>query len=326
MAARGMTMQAGDARIELGVAIPQIALRGSVEPRVIRDFLERPEALGFHSVWVLDRILSPIPFLASTELLAYAAALTERLRLGVAVLLSGLRSPMQVATSLATLDQLSEGRLIAGFGFGNTRLYNAVGLPAERRAERFTEGIKLIRRLWTEAAVTVGGPFWTLSSASVEPKPHQKPHPPMWFGAHQRAALRRAVELGDGFVGAGHASTAEFADEVRIVRGFLAETGKDPATFTVGKRVYIAVDENRKRARDRLAEWFRAIYGSTPYWTPELTDQATVAGEPDECVEGLAQVMAAGARFLILNPVFDHLEHLERFASRNGPRLPRASP
>jgi alkanesulfonate monooxygenase SsuD/methylene tetrahydromethanopterin reductase-like flavin-dependent oxidoreductase (luciferase family) len=321
-----MTMQAGATRVELGVAIPQIALRGSVEPRLIREFLERADALGFDSAWVLDRILSPIPFLASTELLAYAAALTQRLRLGVAVLLSGLRSPMQVATSLATLDQLSEGRLMAGFGFGSSRLYTAVGLPAERRAERFTEGIKLIRRLWTEPAVTVNGPFWTVSNASVEPKPYQKPHPPIWFGAHQPAALRRAVEWGDGFVGAGHASTAEFADEVRIVRGFLAETGKNPATFGIGKRVYIAVDENRERARQRLGEWFRAIYGSTPYWTPELTGQATVAGEPDECVDGLARIVAAGARFLILNPVFDHLEHLERFASRISPKLGGASP
>ena len=100
--------------------------------------------------------------------------------------------------------------------------------------------------------------------------------------------------------------------------------GLRPATI-----VELAADTGHRLPAESpgaLAEWFRAIYGSTPYWTPEPTDQATVAGEPDECVEGLAQVMAAGARFLILNPVFDHLEHLERFASRIGPRLPRASP
>ncbi len=304
-------------RVPLGVSIPQTFLGRRIEPRRIREYLARAEALGFESAWVVEQILGGIPSLEPMELLTYAAALTERLRLGSAVLLTALRSPVHVAKSLATLDHLSGGRLTVGVGLGgNTPLYPAFGVPTERRAERFAEGIRLMKRLWTEPRVTFDGQFWTLRDAAMEPKPVQKPHPPIWFGAHHPKALRRAVELGDGFIGAGSASTAKFGDEVRTLRGLLAEAGRDPATFGVGKRVYIAVDRDRARAGQRLAEWFGAFYGNA-----ELAARVSVWGDPDECVERLREIVAGGAQFLMLNPVFDELEHLERFASEIAPRL-----
>ena len=304
-------------RVTLGVSIPQTFPGGPIDTRRMREFLQRAEALGFESAWVVEQVLGSAPSLESVSTLAWAAAVTERLRLGSAVLLTALRSPVHLAKALATIDQLSHGRLIVGVGLGGSpKVYPAYGLAAERRAARFAEGLQLMKRLWTEPRVTMAGEFFRLENASMEPKPAQRPHPPLWFGGHHPQALRRAVELGDGFIGAGSASTATFAEEMVVLRGILAERGRAPQSFPVGKRVYVAVDRDRARAGKRLAEWFGAFYGR-----PALAEEVSVWGDVDTCVEGLRAVAAAGAGFLMLNPVFDEAEQLERIAADLAPRL-----
>jgi probable F420-dependent oxidoreductase len=306
-----------NARLTLGVAIPQTFPDGRIEPRRIQSFVQRAEALGFHSAWVVEHTFGAMPALAPIELLTYAAAMTERLRLGAAVLLTALRTPVQTAKSLATLDQLSGGRLIVGVGLGgNPKVYPAFGLTAERRAARFAEGLRVMKRLWTEPQVTLDGEFYQLENVSVQPRPLQTPHPPLWFGGHHELALRRAVELGDGFIGAGSASTATFAEQMKVLRSILAERGRDPASFPICKRVYLAIDRDRARAGKRLAEWFGAFYGR-----PALAEEVSVWGDVDTCVEGLRAVAAAGSGFLMLNPVFDEAEQLERIAADLAPRL-----
>ena len=306
-----------NSRVTLGVAIPQTFVGQPVDPRRMREFLRRAETLGFESAWAIEQVLGSAPVLESVSTLAWAAAVTERLRLGVAVLLTALRSPVHLAKALATIDQLSGGRLIVGVGLGgNPRVYPAYGLNAERRAARFAEGVRLMKRLWSEPRVTLAGEFYRLENASMEPKPVQRPHPPVWFGGHHPAALRRAVELGDAFIGAGAAPTATFAEEMVVLRGLLAEAGRASGSFPVGKRVYVAVDRDRARAGKRLAEWFGAFYGR-----PELAESVSVYGDADACVEGLRAVIDAGAGFLMLNPVFDELDQLERLAADVVPRL-----
>jgi probable F420-dependent oxidoreductase len=283
----------------------------------MRRFLERAEALGLESAWVVEQVLGSMPSLEPVELLAWAAALTARIRLGTAVLLTPLRSPVHLAKSLATLDQLSGGRLDVGIGLGgNPKVYPAYGITAARRVARFNEGLRLVRALWTEPRVTFAGEFWQLENAAMEPKPLQRPHPPLWLGGHHPDALRRAVGWAAGFMGAGSASTATFAREVELLRGFIAEAGRDPATIDVGKRVYVAVDRDRDRAGRRLAEYFGAFYGR-----PQLASEVSVWGSVDQCAAGLREVVDAGARLLMLNPVFDELEQLEVLAADVVPRL-----
>jgi probable F420-dependent oxidoreductase len=304
-------------RVPLAVSIPQTFPAGSVEVDRIRRYLARAEGLGFTGAWVVEQVIGTIPSLEPIELLTFAAATTTRLRLGAAVLLTALRSPVHTAKSLATLDQLSGGRLDVGVGLGgSTGVYPAFGLSAERRAARFAEGIGLMKRLWTEPRVTFDGAFYRLKDIPMEPKPLQRPHPPIWFGAHHPDALRRAATLGDAFMGAGSLSTAKFAEEVALLRRALEAAGRDPNAFPVAKRVYIAVDADRTRAARRLAEWFGGFYHR-----PQLAEEVSVWGSVEECAEGLRAVVAAGARLLMLNPVFDDEEQLERFASELAPRL-----
>ena len=303
--------------LEFAISIPQTFLGASIEPAKIRAFLGRAETLGFTGAWAVEQILGRIPSLEPVTLLTYAAAVTARIRLGSAVLLTALRSPVHLAKSLASLDHLSGGRLDVGVGLGgNPRIYPAFGLSSERRAARFAESVRVMKQLWTEPRVSFQGEFWRLENASMEPKPVQRPHPPIWFGAHHPNALRRAVELGDAFMGAGSLGTAPFADEVRLLRRMLEEAGRDPAAYPIGKRVYIAVDSDRARAGKRLAEWFGAFYGR-----PEMAEQVAVWGDTQACVDGLGAVVAAGARVLLLNPVFDEAEQVERFAADIAPKL-----
>ncbi|MCI0546357.1 MAG: LLM class flavin-dependent oxidoreductase [Candidatus Rokubacteria bacterium] len=301
---------------EFGIAIPQ-TFEGAPRPEAIAAFLARAEALGFGSAWVVEQVLGAFPCLAPLEILTWAAALTRRMRLGAAVLLTGLRSPVHTAKSLATLDHLSQGRLDVGVGLGgNPSIYPALAMTAARRAARFTEGLRLMRALWTEPRVTFAGDFFRLENAAMEPKPLQKPHPPLWFGAHHPNALRRTAELGDAFMGAGSLSTARFADEVKLLRGFLEAAGRDADAFPIGKRVYLAIDRDRARAARRLGEWCAAFYGRR-----ELAEEISVWGSVEDVVDGLAQVRAAGARLIVLNPVFDERDHLEQLAADVVPRL-----
>lgn len=304
-------------RVELAVAIPQTFPEGRVDPRRVREFLARAERLGFSGAWVVEQVLGRIPSLEPVELLAWAAAHTERMRLGAAVLLTALRSPVHLAKSLSTLDHLSGGRLVVGVGLGgNTKVYPAFGLAPERRVARFVEGLRLIKRLWTEPRVSFAGDFFRLDDVAMEPKPVQRPHPPIWFGGHHPNALRRAAQLGDGFMGAGSVSTAAFAEQVKGLRAALTAAGRDAQAFPIGKRVYIALDHDRERAARRLGEWFGAFYGR-----PELGPQVSVHGDVAACLDGLHGVTAAGARLLLLNPVFDELEQLDRFAEELAPKL-----
>src|SRR5262245_42891646 len=169
--------------MKFGIAIPQIWSAPDEQVNSLQDFLARAEALGYHSGWVQEQILGRTNTYEPVTLLAYAAAATRTLRLGTSVLIAPLRTPVQLAKSLSTLDHLSGGRLIVGVGIGaNTRVYPAFGITPEARVRRFIEGIELMRRLWTEERVSFEGRFWKLENAAMAPKPLQKPYPPIWFG------------------------------------------------------------------------------------------------------------------------------------------------
>ena len=308
-----------DQKPQFGIAAPQIHTEFPVNAAGIQAYIQRAEALGFHSLWVQEqgRLKSVAGALEAVSLLSYAAALTRRILLGNAVFLLNLRNPIQLAKAIASLDQLSQGRVIFGAGLGAvTRLYAAYGLPPERRVARFNEGLTLIKKLWTEDNVNFEGQFWQLKEASLLPKPVQKPHPPIWFGAHSEAAIRRAARLGDGFIGAGSCSTGEFKVLVESLRQALAEANRDPTEFPIAKRVYIGVDKDHERALRRTREWFGHYYG-----VPELADRVAVWGSAEECANKLGDLVSAGARVLVLNPMFDLPEQMEVLAQQIIPSV-----
>ncbi|GAA3431913.1 LLM class flavin-dependent oxidoreductase [Kutzneria kofuensis] len=299
--------------MRFAVAIPQFA----VDPREVRRFLVRAEELGFDGAWTQEQIIGSQPVISPLELMAYAAACTERIRLGCAVFVTPLRNPVHLAKSITSLDQLSGGRIDVGVGTGGKhRPFAAFDSGPEHLVTRFTEGLDLMKRLWTEPSVTFDGRFWQLKDAPMEPKPVQRPHPPVWFGANHPDAVRRAVRLGDGFIGAGSSTTARFADLAKLTRQAMEEL--DRPDFTIAKRVYLAVDDNADRARTRIGEALGSLYAGFPLG--DLTSVA-VYGTPDDVVRGLREVADAGAEMILLNPMFDEHEQMERLVAEVLPHI-----
>jgi probable F420-dependent oxidoreductase len=295
--------------MRFAISIPQTA-GPSFSPAGLRRFLGRAEELGFDSAWTQEQVLGTAPRLSPLETMTYAAACTERMRLGCSVFVTPLHNPLHLAKSLASLDHLSAGRLDVGIGTGGPhRPFAAFGIDGDALVARFLEHLAVMKALWTEPTVTLDGRFWQLRDASMEPKPVQRPHPPVWFGAAVPAALRRAVHYGDGFFGAGSVTTARFAEQVLVVREALAARGRDPHGFPIAKRVYIGVGPDAGRTRERIRAELSAMYGN-----PADLSEVAVYGPPEQCAEGLREVARAGAERVLLTPLFDDEHQLELLA------------
>ena len=302
--------------MQFAISVPQYVADDGFDESGFRAYLTRAEELGFHSAWTQEQVLGAAPTLSPLGAMAYAAACTSRLRLGCAVFVSPLHNPVHLAKAITTVDQLSHGRVEVGFGTGGrARPFAAFGIDADGLVARFNEGIALMKACWTEPEITFDGQFWQLDRARMTPKPVQKPYPPVWIGGNQPAAVRRAVRIADGFIGAGSQSTAQFAEQMEVVRAELSERGRDPATFRLAKRVYIHVDDYTARARQRMEASLAAHYGRGGW------SEVWVAGTPAECVDGLREVADAGAELLLLNPLVDDAGQMERLAAEVMPQL-----
>ena len=304
----------------IGVSIPQ-STEAALDISALRRYLNRAETLGFDSLWVAEQMFGPGPRLDALSLLTYAAALTSRPKLVAGILLSALRSPVLLAKAVATLDHLSGGRAVLGVGLGgDASVYPALGMPAEGRGQRFDAGLRLLKRLWTETSITEENEFWSIRDQMLEPKPLQTPHPPLWFGGSNPKALGRAARLGNGWIGAGAAPAARFAEEHALLQSALQEAGRDPAGFVVAKRLYVAVARDRQRALIRAREWFSSTYHGRD---PSAVEQICIIGSAEECADAIRRAAEGRATHLALSAVYDEAEQLEAFGEDLLPLLRR---
>ncbi|MGO9971356.1 MAG: LLM class flavin-dependent oxidoreductase [Solirubrobacteraceae bacterium] len=303
--------------MRFAISIPQYASAGRFDAEAFRAHLRRVEGFGrFESAWVQEQVIGAAGSLAPLPTLAYAAACSERLRLGCAVFVLPLHNPVHLAKAISSLDCLSHGRVEVGLATGGRgRPFDAFGVDVDRPVARFNEALALMKACWTEREITFDGRLWKLLSATMEPKPVQKPYPPIWFGGSAPAGMRRAVRHGDGFMGAGSQTTAQFTEQVKVIREELRAQGRDPATFRVGKRVYVHVENDAARGRQRLADALTGHYGRGG-WSEHV-----LAGPPEACAAGIRAVADAGAELVLLNPLLDDAQQLERLATEVIPAL-----
>lgn len=305
--------------MRFAISVPQVVADGSFEPADLRAYLAEAEALGFESAWTGEQVLGTLPLLSPLETLTYAAACTQTIRLGCAMFVSPLHNPVHLAKAIASLDQLSRGRTEVGLVTGGPfRMFSAFEVDPASFVARFGEGIRLMKQLWTQPQVDFDGRFWKLRNAAMEPKPLQKPHPPIWIGGSHPNSLRRSVRHGHGFIGAGSSTNAQFAQHAGTVQAELRSQRRDPAGFTIAKRVYIAVDDNAETARDRIAG---ALHRRYSYFGLSNLSAVAVAGTVDDCISGLRDIAAAGAHLILLNPLFDELRQMRRLANDVMPYL-----
>ncbi|GAB7071970.1 LLM class flavin-dependent oxidoreductase [Mycolicibacterium hodleri] len=303
------------------ISLPQLDLDG-FDAEGFKDYVARAEELGFEAGWTLEQTIGAEPLIAPLELLSYAAACTTRMRLGVAVMVTSLHDPLQLASAATAVDRLSHGRLDLGVApGGGFRRFDAFGIEPKTFISSFTEGLELMKAAWSDAErVTFHGRFRDVDDLPIEPKPVQRPHPPIWFGGTAPAALARAVRLGDSFLGAGSSTTDTFTTVAATVRRELDAQGKDASGFTVGKRVYLMIDDDAGRARERVVAGLHRKYGGM-----RGIEDVPVSGTPAEVAAGLRAVVAAGAEMILLNPLGDGVaedrEQMERLAAEVLPQL-----
>ncbi|MFL5832079.1 MAG: LLM class flavin-dependent oxidoreductase [Solirubrobacteraceae bacterium] len=303
--------------MRFAISLPQYARDSRFDGEAFRAHLRRIEELGlFESAWVQEQVIGAAGSLAPIETLTYAAACTERLRLGCAVFVLPLHNPLHLAKAISSLDCLSHGRVEVGVAAGGrARPFAAFGIDPDRPVARFNEALALMKACWTEPEINFDGEWWKLQGASMEPKPVQKPYPPIWFGGSVPAGMRRAVRHGDGFMGAGSQTVAQFTEQVRVVREELSAQGREPDTFRIGKRVYVRVEDDAARGREQLEDALTRHYGRSG-WSEHI-----LAGPAEDCIAGIRAVADAGAELIMLNPLVDEAEQLERLAAEVIPAL-----
>ena len=297
----------------ISVALPQ--LLADDHAALVARYARRAEELGFAGLWTLDSAPGGPTWSASLldglHLLTHAGAVTDQIRLGTAVIVLPRRNPVLLAKQLATLDQLSGGRLTVGVGLGGSdEGLEGLGLPVGRRVRRFNEAVAVMRALWSEKEADVEGELYRFSGLALEPKPVQRPGPPLWFGGGAPPALRRAARAADGWIGSGSSSSEDFFAQIAALDEELVAAGRasDPA-FAKAKRVYIVVDDDTGRATERLAAVIEPMYGREG-----MAARCGICGPVEHCVERLQTLVAAGAGELLLHGFVDPLEQLEALA------------
>jgi probable F420-dependent oxidoreductase len=236
--------------------------REHASPEAIATVARAAEDLGYASVWVMDHVVVPDvpearqftpliydPFLT----LAYIAAKTERIRLGTSALIVPYRSPLVQAKMLSTLDALCHGRLIVGVGVGwLAQEFEALGVPFHKRGALMDEYIEAIRVLWTSSGpASFQGPTVRFENALCEPKPVQRPHPPLWIGGGSEAALRRAAKLGSAWHPSSRYSET-MAEKIAILRRLAAAEEREPPSIQMRAALHLLPEGDTTTARGPL--------------------------------------------------------------------------
>lgn len=221
--------------MDFGICVPHYGK--PLEIGRILDIARRAETLGFDAVWVTDHLIVPQSMniiyrdnmLEPLVLLSHLAAVVTRARLGTSVIILPYRSPIVVAKMLATIDQLSQGRVILGTGAGwMEEEFEALNAPFKDRGDYCDECLRIIRDIWTQETVSMQGQFHHYDNMQTSPRPVQAGGPPIWVGGNSARSRRRAAELGDGW----HASSllaSEMAPGCEHVRSLWSKNNRQGA-------------------------------------------------------------------------------------------------
>ena len=284
---------------------------------VMLELAERAEAAGLDSVWVGDSLVSK-PRLEPVAAMAAIAARTSRVRIGTAVMLPAIRHPVPLAHSLATADILSHGRLLVGAGVGGAftpeqaQDWTAAGVDPHGRAGRFTEMVRIMKRLWTEEHVSFEGKHFRLEDVTLYPRPVQQGGVPLLLATHYRTGSERqslrAARYGDGIIGISN-YPGEFAQAVAKVDELLAAEGRDAAAFERVFYMTVHIGEDAVAAK-REAEDFLVAYYGVNHWG----DRWGPWGSAHEVAERMRAYAGAGADHLVVRfASWDQRMQFERF-------------
>ena len=292
------------------------------DARALVDYGVRMEELGYESLWAWDHVLLGVdpsfPIHEPLLILTAVAARTSRIKLGTGILVMPTRNPVILAKELATIDHISNGRLIVGAAVGwYKREFDSLGVDFTKRGKVMEQSLEIINRLWTEPKVDGEYPPYNLRGAVMYPKPVQKPRPLLLIGGYVYAVLKRAATKGDGWLT--YYYTAEsFARTWEKVRGFAIEAGRNPDELTSTNQLPICVGP-RAKIEGPMKHWLQTEWDYAS-WS-ESTMESAIMGTPEECVEQLERHIATGIDRIIFVPYKYEKEQVEAIATDIIPKL-----
>jgi probable F420-dependent oxidoreductase len=275
--------------VEIGFA-PPVSGSWATPANMVR-VARRAEELGYVSLWTFQRLLSPVDgawgqmyrsVQDAVVTLGFLAAHTERIRLGPAVVNLPFVPPVVLAKQLATLDILSNGRLDVGLGLGwADQEFTATGADRSRRGAQAEEYVRVLRGLWTDDVTEHDGRWYHVPRMSMQPKPVQRPCPPILLGGHAPVALRRIGRVADGWVSGSQADLTAIGGAVAAVKAAAADAGRDP-----GRLRFVCRGAMRVRP-------------------PGARDRRPLTGSLDEIRNDLAELAGRGLTELFIDLNFD---------------------
>ena len=285
--------------------------------------VELVDRSGYDLLWVGDHVSFAVPILDPLLQLAQAAVVSRRLTLGTSVYLLPLRHPAPVAKQVATLDHLTEGRLIFGVGVGGEfpKEYEVCGVPHNERGARLAEGVAVLRKLWTGEKASHDGRFYgPFTDVPMRPPPRQPGGPPLWFAGRTDAALRRVGRIGDGYL-----SYVVTPDMYRAALGKIedaaTQANRQLGAFGSGHLLFARLDELYEQALDRATETLSVRY-AMDFRKPAI--RYCALGTAQQVAERIREFHAAGVRHVILDllgPYEQRNAQIAQFAAEVMPLL-----
>ncbi len=283
--------------VAIGVGLTEFPFAGAAE---YWRWVDLCEAGGVDSLWQTDRLVSRQPILECMTTMAALAGRTRRLRFGMNVVSLALRDPVLLAKQCATIDVLSQGRLLPAFGIGSPLgpEWQALNIDTRTRGKRTDEALEIIARLWREDSVDFAGTHYRLAGASISPKPVQ-PDLPMWIGGGSEAAIRRTARYGTGWQ-AGGETPAQAGKIVAAIKRATAEAGRsiDEDHYGAGFPFYFG------SARDSVVPAAMAAYEKRTGRDPQ---HYFAIGDERAIFDRVAEYVDVGVAKFILRPIVDDI-------------------
>lgn len=289
-------------------------------PTSIRQVLAACERHKIDSIWTGDHVINapkidstypysptgkfPLPpeetILEPLTFMGYAVAQTQTVQIGVSVLIVPYRNPVVTARAIATLDYLSEGRIIVGVGSGWMKEeFDALGVPFADRGAQTDEFIRVFKEIWTNPTPQFSGKYVHFSGITAYPLPVQKPYPPIWVGGNSKRAMRRALELGEGWQ-PGWSKPDQFAQEMQDFQRIAERVGRDPKTVEISLLRPMQILDRADAHRPLI-------------------------GAPEQIAEDIREYQRLGVSHLVFafrtSTLTETLETIERFATQIRPLL-----
>ena len=305
-------------QIKFGLFAPQVGLPFAT----IKERAQLADRLGYHSIWFVDHMwsrgLPDLDHLEAWTLMAATAAVTERLGIGTLVLCNSYRNPALLAKMAASLDHVSNGRLLLGLGAGwMDEEYRAYGYPfpsTRIRIEQLDEALSIIKLLFQEPRATFQGKYYAVDEAVNNPKPVQKPHPPILIGGAGEKRLLRVVAQHADIWNCPNNVALELEHKLAVLRAHCDAIGRDPATLEVSEQCVVVLGRNQKDLAGKLKFAKQALGAVFD------VDKTALKGTPDQLIDAIRARSQQGVTFFtMLFGDFNQPETLELFAEKVAP-------